>query len=143
MWFFAIKVGMRGLVSQSTYIFPRQITLSSKARSKFMAHLCTNTKLLCIMGDFNLPDLNWKDYAHPNNEIYNLIIKFVDEMGLLEFVDYPTKHANTLDLLFSNAVCFLPQIEMMLPISQSNFKPGSVNEGQSDNRSICFFKAYP
>ena len=117
MWFFAIKVGMRVLVSQSTYTFLRQITLSSKARLKFMAHLCTNTKLLCIMGDFNLPDLNWKDYAHPNNEIYNLIINFVDEMGLLEFVDYPTKHAN-IDLLFSKAVCFLSQIEMMSNFSE-------------------------
>ena len=68
------------------------------------------------MGDFNLPDLNWKDYSHPNNEIYNLFTNFINEKGLHQFVESPTRQSNILDLLLSNDACFLSQIKMMPPL---------------------------
>ena len=80
------------------------------------------------MENFNLPDLNWNDYSHPNTEIYNLFTNFIDEMGLHQFVEPPTRQSNILDLLLSNDACFLSQIKMMPPIAQSDhntivFKP--------------------
>ena len=47
-----------------------------------ITHLCNNTKLVCIMGDFNLPDLNWKDHSNLNNEFYNLFTNFIDETSI-------------------------------------------------------------
>ena len=85
-----------------------------------LTYLCNNTKLVCIMGDFNLPEMNWKNYSHPKNEIYNLFTSFIDEMGLHQYVESPTRQSNILDLLFSNDACFLSQIQMMPPIAQSD-----------------------
>ena len=39
VWFFAFEVGARGMVSQSTYTFLREIGLTSKVRSKALADM--------------------------------------------------------------------------------------------------------
>ena len=44
VWFFAIEEGARGLVSQSTYTFLREIGLNIKARSKFMENMSRDAR---------------------------------------------------------------------------------------------------
>ena len=85
-----------------------------------LKYLCRNSELVCIMGDFNLPGINWRDYSHPNNEIYNVFINFLDEIGFHQFVQLPTRQANILDLLPSNDACFISDIKIMPPICQTD-----------------------
>ena len=58
--------------------------------SNVLVTYATMQKLVCLIGDFNLPELNWKDYSHPMNEIYNLFTNFIDEILLHQFVEFPT-----------------------------------------------------
>jgi hypothetical protein len=40
------------------------------------AHGCAR---LCLMGDINLPDLNWELFVHTDSELYNTVADFVTE----------------------------------------------------------------
>ena len=58
-----------------------------------------------IMGDFNLPEVDWNFYSAPANVIYDSLLDFVNEYGLTQFVTEPTRIGksgceNILDLVF-------------------------------------------
>ena len=46
--------------------------------------LCNGGETICLLGDFNLPLINWKFNQAPNNEIYNVFLKFFREYGLYQ-----------------------------------------------------------
>ena len=88
--------------------------------------LCNGGETICLLGDFNLPLINWKFNQAPNNEIYNVFLKFFREYGLYQFVRHSTRHENILDLVMSNDPQFISTIEVQCPISTS------------DHNVICF-----
>jgi len=59
-----------------------------------------------IAGDFNLPDINWKDGSitgHNYPHIFaELLLDFVNTFGLTQAVDSPTRRNNILDLFLTN-----------------------------------------
>jgi len=62
-----------------------------------------NKATIWITGDFNLPDINWKNnsidghqYRTPINELF---LKFGAELGLSHIIDFPTRCDNILSLL--------------------------------------------
>ena len=65
-----------------------------------------NSKHVTLGGDFNLPDVNWRDgsigrdpqYA---NEISEKMLGTMDEFNLTQVVQEPTRHNNILDLVFT------------------------------------------
>ena len=57
------------------------------------------------MGDFNLPEVDWRFYFAPTNVIYDSLLGFVNEYGLTQFVTEPISIGksgceNILDLVF-------------------------------------------
>ena len=67
-----------------------------------------NTKNIVIAGDFNLPELKWHDEEWRNlcsavkpDSLQSLI----DEFGLEQIVETPTRGENCLDLIFTSVVC--------------------------------------
>ena len=68
-----------------------------------------------IVGDFNLPDIDWskgqlKRRLNPN--MHETFLNFVEASDLEQFVDFPTHtHGNTLDLVLSN-------LDLSNPISE-------------------------
>lgn len=52
-----------------------------------------------VLRDFNFPDITWRDYSRPDNEIYNIFINLLDELEFHQFVQFPTRQAN---LILSN-----------------------------------------
>ena len=57
-------------------------------------------------GDFNLPDINWKNqdiqsnrYPHQINELF---LEMSQDLGLQQLVDFPTRGTSILDLFFTN-----------------------------------------
>ncbi len=58
---------------------------------------------LIVCGDFNLPHIDWCTGVATNNDsIQNVFTKTVKDNYLWQFVDFPTRINNTLDLLFTN-----------------------------------------
>ena len=59
-----------------------------------------------IAGDFNLPDINWKDgliTGHNYPHIFaELLLDFANIFGFTQIVDSPTRRSNTLDLFLTN-----------------------------------------
>ena len=47
-----------------------------------LKNICSTKHTLCLMGDFNLPDINWLQHSHPNGEIYTLFMNFFNNLGL-------------------------------------------------------------
>ena len=54
-----------------------------------------------IMGDFNLPEINWQDHSFVESKSGRLI-NFAEDNFLFQLVNEPTRGANILDLIFSN-----------------------------------------
>ena len=54
-----------------------------------------------ILGDLNLPQINWGDHSFLENESRRLI-KFTEDNFLHQYVREPTRGPNILDLIFSN-----------------------------------------
>ena len=90
--------------------------------------LCATSKHVVILGDFNLPDLDWNFYHGPDNIIYNLFCKFINTYGLSQFVQEPTRNNNILDLVLCSLTNFILEINVSAPIGNSdhnviNFTP--------------------
>ena len=59
-----------------------------------------------LSGDFNLPDIDWNlntitghQYSNPINQLF---LDLINDLGLSQTVDKPTRGTNILDLFFSN-----------------------------------------
>ena len=52
-----------------------------------LAKVMLTDRVTFIMGDFNLPHIDWIHYHATDNIIYNSFLKFVNSYGLTQFVD--------------------------------------------------------
>lgn len=82
-------------------------------------------KPVILMGDFNLPDVDWNLYSAPANAIYDMFIKFINEFGLSQLVCTPTRLSDTcknsiLDLLITNTHNVISEINVQIPFSTSD-----------------------
>lgn len=55
-----------------------------------------------IVGDFNLPHIDWNDLSAPSDRIYFPFIEFVNDTGMSQFVTAPTRGEDILDLVLAN-----------------------------------------
>ena len=57
-----------------------------------------------LLGDFNLPLVNWSDFCFPENEKYQLFKKFLLNLQPIhQLICFPTRNNNLLDLAITNA----------------------------------------
>ncbi|KAK6029920.1 endonuclease/exonuclease/phosphatase family protein, partial [Ostertagia ostertagi] len=74
-----------------------------------------------VMGDFNLPNIEWT-----NDEINNVaslngtILQLCKSYNLMQFVPTPTRGSHTLDLLFCNKVGLISEVAINSPIGSSD-----------------------
>jgi len=66
------------------------------------------------LGDFNLPSINWVDgcgqiTSHPSYgaDLNNSFLDLVNDIGLNQFVNTPTRNSNVLDLVLSTSTSIL------------------------------------
>ena len=84
---------------------------------------------LVIMGDFNLPGVNWYNSvptavnAHSQNEFLNVFLS----NGLIQTVFEPTRDENILDLVFTNETDLIRNVSVGAPLSSS------------DHQTVSFF----
>ena len=81
---------------------------------------------LLLIGDFNLPDINWNDYSCPSD--LSLSTRFLDTVQdafLIQHVDTPTRHcmgqcSSILDLIFTNDPAIVCNIVHLSPLGHSD-----------------------
>ena len=76
---------------------------------------------LLIGGDFNLPNIDWKNnILKPNSShqrIHYYFCNTLDDVGLTQLVKQPTRKDNILDLVITNLPNQVPRMEIMPGIS--------------------------
>ena len=85
-----------------------------------LTYLCDTQYLIMILGDFNLPQVDWSTCHAPNNPVYNSYIEFINEHGLFQHVTQTTRGDSILDLVLSNDFSVLCDICTLPPISSSD-----------------------
>jgi len=73
-----------------------------------------------LLGDFNLPEIDWHYYHGPDNVICNTFLRFINSYGLTQYVDQPTRESNILDLIFSCSSSFVKDLCIEPPIGTSD-----------------------
>ena len=105
---------------------------------------CSTDKVTFILGDFNLPDVDWIHYHATDNIIYNTFLNFVNSYGLTQFVDQPTHNNNILDLVLSSSNKIISDMYILPPIGASDhnvamFDMNLVNSTSDFNSSDLIF----
>ena len=89
-------------------------TLKTKAKNR----------VFIIGGDFNLPDINWKDLTMPGSQYTNrlslLFLEMVAETILEQLVDFSTRKDNTLDIFLTTHPSFKQICKPMPSIENSD-----------------------
>ena len=82
--------------------------------------LCSTNKQICLLGDFNLPDIDWSFYHGPDNFIYNQFLEFINCHGLTQLCTEPTRNRNILDLVLTSVDAKVCDLSYLPPISTSD-----------------------
>jgi len=96
-----------------------EVEYASKSVQLFRK-LCSTHKTVIMLGDFNLPDINWSLYHAPDNSIYNDFLLFINSYGLTQHVNVPTRQNNILDLVLSTDNKFISELNVLPPIGNSD-----------------------
>ncbi|KAK6032679.1 hypothetical protein OSTOST_01133, partial [Ostertagia ostertagi] len=72
-----------------------------------------------VLGDFNMPDLNWKN-DFPTDTPSNEMIAMLRSHNLKQFVQNPTRGDSCLDLLFCNSDSLVKKVVVMPPVGSSD-----------------------
>lgn len=85
-----------------------------------ISDLCLKASQVIIMGDFNLPNVDWDNYSAPNEPCYNLFMSFVNNNGLQQYVSEPTRFGNVLDLILTFNTYLISDVSVQCPFSTSD-----------------------
>jgi len=69
-----------------------------------------------IVGDLNLPKINWHTCTGFDNDVYMLFLSYVIESSYIQLVDFPTRDANILDVILTSDESLITAIESDLPV---------------------------
>ena len=78
----------------------------------------SNTRV--IVGDFNLPHVDWNTLSCSRDVIDNLWIDFVIQNSLSQFVSFPTRYSSILDLVFTDVNEIVVHVCSCEPIGSSD-----------------------
>ncbi|KAK6017038.1 hypothetical protein OSTOST_17474, partial [Ostertagia ostertagi] len=97
----------------------------SEQLAKAISDLSTVSFPVIVLGDFNLPEINWAQWDSWKEETHPLSVTFASH-GFKQYIKEPTRGSNILDLLFSNDHELLSNVSVNSSI------------GHSDHLSISF-----
>ena len=66
-------------------------------------HLCSTHHTVVIMGDFNMPLVDWDFYSSPDTPMYSAFLHFINNYGLHQYVNKPTRGDKILDIVLSSS----------------------------------------
>ncbi len=80
---------------------------------RLLALVCQCQKTVVIVGDLNLPQINWFHYSALRNLLCDTFLDFVSSAGLSQLVQSPTRHANLLDLVLTTDQLCVSGVEVV------------------------------
>jgi len=72
-----------------------------------------------IVGDLNLPYVNWNVFTGPSDDINSIILNFVIDNGYNQLVNFETRSSNLLDVLLTDTDTLITSLTASPPISNS------------------------
>ena len=101
-----------------------------------------------IVGDFNLPDIDWSDRSlkkHQNTSMHSAFLNLLESSDLDQLITVPTHlQGNTLDLVLTNLETSIPQIEPSCSdhhlINFELFLEAPVTHAIDNNNTMPFWK---
>jgi exonuclease III len=87
---------------------------------KCMEVVCLNSDKCIIVGDFNVPKIDWINLRIPSDVKCQTLFSFYADNGLYQLVNEPTRLSNTLDLLFTNDQLLVSDVSIEMPFSTSD-----------------------
>lgn len=88
-----------------------------------------------IVGDFNLPNIDWTTLSGSNDRVDNLFIDFVVQNALSQVVDFPTRYSSVLDLVFTNTEQVVVSVCPHDPVGRSDHNAVELSLGLARNRN--------
>jgi hypothetical protein len=73
-----------------------------------------------LLGDFNLPNIDWSSAEAHEQRLHEPFINFVCENGFTQFVCEPTRKDTILDLELCNDEFFISECDVIAPIGTSD-----------------------
>ena len=73
-----------------------------------------------IVGDFNLPCINWCDLQCLNDYIHGTIFNYLVKSGYSQFVTFNTRKNHLLDLILSDDDMLIANVAPLPPIGHSD-----------------------
>jgi len=80
----------------------------------------SNTNMHVIVGDFNLPQIEWNTLACPSDAIHNPFLEFIIQHSWIQLVNFPTRCQNVLDLVITDVAQVVTQVTCKPPIACSD-----------------------
>ena len=81
--------------------------------------LVENVKHYTLLGDFNIPDIDWK-YLTAHSNIGREFLTFCFKIGAIQLVDFPTRLDSLIDLLLCSDRNFVKSVYSDMPFSTSD-----------------------
>ena len=106
--------------------------------------LCDVAWSTVIVGDLNIPSIDWSLMASPADGVQNIILDFVCDNGFEQMVTEPTRGNNILDIVLTNNSFLVSDVPVAPPLGNSdhncvNFTvdiPGGDNDCEIVSRKI-------
>ena len=107
--------------------------------------LCDTTDTVILVGDLNLPYINWESKDSPDDDIHSAFLDLCIRLGLHQFVEEPTHDNNCLDLVLSSDKLIVSDLSVSCPFSTSdhcmvNFSVLlTPHESDNNDNNGCFY----
>ena len=103
-----------------TVIRPPKYTVDGVANASLLADLLADVIKVdyscCVIGDFNLPKVNWVELTYSSDCVHDVIVNCFIKAGFNQVVDFRTRNNAILDL-FTNDTLLFSQISCHAPFS--------------------------
>ena len=75
---------------------------------------------MIVMGDFNLPLIDWHNYYAPADPVHDIFMSCINDNGFHQYVSQPTRGDNILDLLLTFNTYLVSDVSILNPFSTSD-----------------------
>ncbi len=78
---------------------PRRDVQVARNMADCISALCTIPFTSVVVGDFNLPEIDWGTFVCPEDGVHNVLLDCFLSNSMTQFVTHPTRDQNVLDLV--------------------------------------------
>jgi len=118
-----LLIGIKTIHLINIYRPPNCLLKNTKNLLNHLSKL-TESDNLIYCGDFNIRNIDWQEnkLIDLNDPLANLMLEFIDKKQLKQFVREPTRENSILDIILSNNIKIVQEVEVLENFSTSDHK---------------------